>query len=115
MRDLLYKAADAYKQGSALAQAGELRGAFHAYSEALRSLHAVKPQRKRNVLLAQLYLSRYQVATKLGHKRAEGDLRLGYSYARTTQEPHVRALAEELWQAHLGARQVMEPVVESGA
>jgi len=64
-------------------------------------LHAVKPQRMRDVLLAQVHLSRYQIAVNSKHKDAMNDLRFGYSYARTTQEPKVRELAESLWQQHL--------------
>jgi hypothetical protein len=105
VRELLYNAAKHYKRGRALAERGDLRGAMASYQDALRDLHAVKPQRMRDVLLAQVYLSRYQVAVMLEPTRAESDLRFGYSYARTTREPAVRELAEQLWQEHLTARQ----------
>lgn len=98
MRELLYDAAKHYKKGKALAERGDARGALVSFEQALRDLHAVKPQRMRDVLLAQVYLSRYQIARETDSEAALGDLRRGYSYARTTQEPSVRRLAEELWQ-----------------
>lgn len=102
MRELLYNAAKHYKRGRALADRGDVRGAMVAYADALRDLHAVRPQRMRNVLLAQAYLSRYQIGADIDPATAASDLRMGYSYARTTQEPTVRHLAEELWRAHIG-------------
>lgn len=102
MRDLLYNAAKHYKRGRALAERGDVRGAMAAYGDALRDLHAVRPQRMRDVLLAQAYLSRYQTGASIDPDTAEHDLRMGYSYARTTHEPTVRVLAEELWREHLG-------------
>ncbi|MBS3968439.1 MAG: hypothetical protein KGZ60_14370 [Truepera sp.] len=99
MQELLYEAARHYKRGKALFERGDLRGALLAYSEALRDLHAVEPQRMRDVLLAQVYLSRYQVAIKVEPKTAGSDLRQGYAYARTTKEPMLRELAEQLWEA----------------
>ena len=103
MRDLLYNAAKHFKDGKALAEQGDYQQALAAYQKALRDLHAVRTQRMRDVLLAQVYLSRYQVALEceVDPNLAMSDLRMGYSYARTTQEPHVRKFAEELWQAHL--------------
>ncbi|MEX2534849.1 MAG: hypothetical protein WD273_04535 [Trueperaceae bacterium] len=97
MRELLYEAARHYKKGKALADRGDVTGAMVAFEQALRDLHAVKPQRMRDVLLAQVYLSRYQIAGDNDRDAALGDLRRGYSYARTTREPIVRRLAEELW------------------
>ena len=104
MRELLYNAAKHFKRGEALADQGDDRGAMRAFSDALRDLHAVKPQRLRNALLSQVYLSRYRVAKRLGAQGADGDLRMGYSYARTTREPVVRVLAETLWREHLAER-----------
>jgi hypothetical protein len=104
MRDLLYNAARHFKRGKALAERGDIRGAMIAYRDALRDLHAVKPQRMRNVLLAQVYLSRYQLAQQIEPAAAAGDLRMGYSYARTTKEASVRQIAEELWQDYLEAQ-----------
>ena len=101
MRELLYNAAKHFKRGRALAGRGDIRGAMVAYEDALRDLHAVRPQRMRDVLLAQVYLSRYQIAREVDSGSAEQDLRLGYSYARTTREPSVRMLAEALWEARL--------------
>jgi len=101
MRELLYNAARHYKRGKALAERGDVRAAMVAYQDALRDLHAVKPQRMRDVLLAQVYLSRYQQGRELDSDRADSDLRTGYSYARTTHEPSVRLLAETLWREHL--------------
>ncbi len=107
MRELLYNAAKHFKRGKALSERGDSRGAMVAYEDALKDLHAVKPQRMRDVLLAQVYLSRYQLGRDADPVKADSDLRLGYSYARTTFEPTVRQLAEGLWQE----RQLRPPVV----
>ncbi len=101
MRELLYNAAKHYKRGKALADRGDIRGAMVAYQDALLDLHAVRPQRMRDVLLAQVYLSRYQIGRDVDPAAAESDLRMGYSYARTTHEHTVRHLAEELWRERL--------------
>jgi hypothetical protein len=101
MRELLYDAAKHYRHGRALAERGDVRGAMQAYRDALKDLHAVKPQRMRDVLLAQVYLSRYVIGRDVDPRRADSDLRTGYSYARTTHEPHVRLMAEELWQGRI--------------
>ena len=101
MRELLYNAAKHYKRGKALSERGDVRGALVAYADALRDLQAVKPQRMRDVLLAQVHLSRYQVALEANTDDALRDLRFGYSYARTTREPAVQELAEALWHEYL--------------
>jgi hypothetical protein len=101
MRELLYSAAEHFKTGKVFSEQGNRSGAMTAYADALRDLHAVKPQRMRDVLLAQVHLSRYQVALGVNKKEALEDLRLGYSYARTAREPSVQDLAERLWQDHL--------------
>lgn len=103
MRELLYNAARHYKRGKALLERGDVRAAHKAFEEALLDLHAVKPQRMRDVLLAQVYLSRYQAGREVDRRAARTDLRLGYSYARTTREPSVRQLAETLWRAERDA------------
>jgi hypothetical protein len=102
MRELLYNAAEHFKRGQALTARGELDSAMAAYESALKDLHAVRPQRMRDVLLAQVYLSRYQTNLDKDADAAKRDLRLGYSYARTTQEPAIRTLAEDLWVASQG-------------
>lgn len=94
MRELLYEAAKHYRHGSLLAERGDARGAAVAFESALRELGAVRPQRMRDVLLAQVYLSRHQLNPGEGDL---SDLRFGYAYARSTAEPSVRALAERLW------------------
>jgi hypothetical protein len=101
MRELLYEAAKHFRRGRALAERGDDRGASVAYDDALRDLHAVRPQRMRDVLLAQVYLSRHQLDGDA--ERRAGDLRMGYAYARTTAEPNVRALAERLWRDAVAA------------
>ncbi len=101
MRDLLYSAARNFKQGNSLLEQNDVQAALQAFSSAIEDLHAVKPQRMRDVLLAQVHLSRYQAALKDKPKEALQDLRFGYSYARTTKEPKVRELAEKLWLEHL--------------
>lgn len=104
MRELLYSAADHFKRGRTLAEQGDLAGAMQAYEAALNELHAVKPQRMRDVLLAQVHLYRYQAAQAAAVRDALHDLRLGYSYARTTREPAVEELAEALWREYLAQR-----------
>lgn len=104
MRELLYNAGGHLRRGRALAEAGDRQGALAAYAEALRDLHAVKPQRQRDVLLAHVYLARYSLAVDRAAEAALHDLRLGYSYARTSAEPGVRGLAETLWQQHLAEK-----------
>lgn len=103
MRELLYSAAKNYKHGKLLAEQKDVKGAMRAFSEAIQDLHAVRPQRMRDVLLAQVHLSRYQIALSINDKSAAQDLRFGYSYARSTSEPQVRELAELLWQEFLSA------------
>ena len=115
MRELLYNAARHFKRGKSLADRGDVRGAIVAYQEALVDLHAVRPQRMRDVLLAQVYLSRHQVSREVDPSSADSDLRLGYSYARTTHEPTVRQLAETLWSAHLSSQQESAPPVADGS
>ncbi len=105
MRELLYNAAKFYKEGRVLAEQGDVEGALAAYEDAVRDLHAVAPQRMRDVLLAQVHLSRYKVALETDPAAALQDLRFGYSYARTSREPAVQELAQRLWQAHLNERQ----------
>ncbi|MGL4608339.1 MAG: hypothetical protein ACRCYY_01460 [Trueperaceae bacterium] len=101
MRELLYSAAEHFKTGKIFADQGNFKGAMTAYADAIRDLHAVKPQRMRDVLLAQVHLSRYQVALSANKREALEDLRHGYSYARTAREPSVQDLAEKLWQEYL--------------
>lgn len=115
MRELLYNAGGHLQRGRELAEAGDRRGALAAYAAALRDLHAVRPQRQRDALLAHVYLARYRLAANPEGRDAQHDLRVGYSYARTGGEPGVRALAEALWEAHLaeraGRRERAEPKV----
>jgi hypothetical protein len=111
VRELLFSAARHFKRGKALADRGDVRGAAIAYQEALLDLHAVKPQRMRDVLLAQVYLSRARIEVDVDPDRAETDFRLGYSYARTTQEPHVRDLAERMREERLADA---DPVRDGG-
>ena len=105
MRELLYSAGGHLRRGKALAEAGNRRDALQAYADALRDLHAVKPQRQRDVLLAHVYLARHGLARDKRDRDAQHDLRVGYSYARTSAETGVRALAETLWQQHLAERE----------
>jgi hypothetical protein len=104
MRESLYSAAKHFRRGKAMAERGDARGALAAYADALRELHAVRPQRMRDVLLAHVHLSRYELARRLEPASAGSDLRLGYSYARMAKDPAVRELAERLWRQHLEAQ-----------
>lgn len=97
MRELLYNAAEHFKRAQSFMEHGQLEKAKAAYEDALKDLHAVRPQRMRDVLLAQVYLSRYQTNLNKNTEIANQDLRLGYSYAKTTREPAIRSLAENLW------------------
>ncbi len=101
MREILYDAAAHYRRGRELADSGATREALDAWHEAIRDLHAVRPQRMRDVLLAQVYLACHAVSRHDDPRKAEASLRTGYSYARTTREPSVRQLAEQLWAEHL--------------
>lgn len=101
MREILYQAADHYTRGRTLAEQGNTAAALREWRQAARDLHAVMPQRMRDVLLAQVYLACYGVSKDTDPERAVADLRAGYSYARTTREPAVRLHAEELWREHL--------------
>jgi hypothetical protein len=112
MRELLYEAAKHYRRGKALTERGDARGAAVAFEEALRELQAVRPQRMRDVLLAQVYLSRHQL--DLDAQQSPADLRLGYAYARTTAEPNVRALAERLWRAAVASGRHRAPARGAG-
>lgn len=113
MRELLYEAAKHYRRGKAMAYRGDARGAAVAFEDALRELQAVRPQRMRDVLLAQVYLSRHQL--DVDARQSPTDLRLGYAYARTTAEPNVRALAERLWRAAVASGRHRAPVRSKGA
>ncbi len=97
MHDLLYEAAAHYRRGRGLEAEGKPREALAAWDAALKDLHAVRPQRMRDVLLAQVYLACHMACLELGHSESVTNLRYGYSYARTTREPTVRLLAEQLW------------------
>lgn len=99
MRGLLYEAAAHYKRGKELEAAGNRNEALSAWHSALRDLHAVKPQRMRDVLLAQVYLACHMASRDVDAAGSLADLRHGYSYARTTREPSIRLLAEQLWRA----------------
>ncbi len=99
MRGLLYEAAAHYRRGKELEAAGQRAEAIEAWHAALRDLHAVKPQRMRDVLLAQVYLACHMASRDSDPEGSLTDLRFGYSYARTTREPSVRLLAEQLWLA----------------
>jgi len=107
VRELLYNAGGHLRRGKALAEAGNRRDALRAYADALRDLHAVKPQRQRDALLAHVYLARYGLALDKRDKAAQHDLRVGYSYARTSAEPGVRGLAETLWQQYLAGQDAL--------
>lgn len=97
MTGLLYEAAAHYRRGRELEASGMRREALDAWQSALKDLHAVRPQRNRDVLLAQVYLACHVASRDQDPASALTSLRFGYSYARTTCEPHVRILAEELW------------------
>lgn len=106
MRELLYQAAEQFTAGKKAAEEGRVHDALAAYGAALDALHAVRPQRQRDVLLAHVYLERFQLRTrfKIKDKNGARDLRLGYSYARSTADHGARQLAEKLWQAYLAAQ-----------
>ena len=97
---LISQATDNINEATALAQQGDVHGSMAAYEEALRDLHSVGPSNDRDVLLAQVYLARYENASKFKLSPDVSDLRSGYSYAKTTKDVKARALAETLWQAY---------------
>lgn len=97
---LMRQAMDNINEANALAQQGDVHGSMSAYEEALKDLHAVAPSSERDVLLAQVYLARYENADKFKLSPDVSDLRYGYSYAKTTKDVEARALAESLWQSY---------------
>lgn len=99
---LLYDAAAHYRRGRELEARGEKEGALAEWRAALRDLHAVAPQRMRDILLAQVYLACHVAGLEDDPEAAAVSLRLGYSYARTTRDASVRKLAEELWRQQRG-------------
>ena len=98
--ELILQATDNINEAKALAQQGDVHGSMSAYEEALKDLHAVQPSNERDVLLAQVYLARYENAEKFKLSPDISDLRYGYSYAKTTKNVKVRGLAEALWQSY---------------
>ena len=99
LKDLLIsQALDNINEANALAQQGDVHGSMSAFEEALKDLHSVGPSSERDVLLAKVYLGRYENATKFKLSPDVSDLRYGYSYAKTTKDVEARALAESLWQ-----------------
>lgn len=101
MHELLYEAAAHYRRGRELEAAGQREEALAAWDAALKDLHAVRPQRMRDVLLAQVYLACHQASRDSDRPDSLRSLRFGYSYARTTREPSTRLLAEQLFREHL--------------
>ena len=101
MKEKLLREAQQYLQkGKSLAERNDHRGARQAYQQALNTLHALAPNKARDQLLAHVYLSRFQVPDKKQGQTLH-DLRLGYSYAKTSKEPTIRAIAEDLWQGYI--------------
>lgn len=101
LKDLLIsEATDHINEAKALAQQGDVHGSMSAYEEALKVLHTVSPGDERDLMLAQVYLSRYENASKFKLTPDASDLRYGYSYAKTTKDVEARALAEALWQSY---------------
>ena len=105
MQELFNKAEHALQQGHALADQGDIHGAITSFSQALKHLETIKPQRRRDQLLADVYLSRYQVSLNFSGPSAYSDLRWGYSYAKTSQDLFLRSKAEQLWQVFLQQQQ----------
>jgi len=97
---LIRQATDNISEATALAQQGDIHGSMAAYDEALKDLHSVGPSNNRDVLLAQVYLAKYENASKFKLSPDVSDLRYGYSYAKTTKDVEARALAESLWKAY---------------
>ena len=101
LKDLLMRqATDNINEANALAQQGDVHGSMSAYEEALKDLHAISPSTERDLLLAEVYLARYENASKFKLSADISDLRYGYSYAKTTKNVKARALAEALWKSY---------------
>lgn len=101
MEDLLRAAAQCLEEAERARAKRFYRDAYAAYQRALDTIHGMRPRRERDVLLARIYLDRFQIAKDPTSPRAVSDLRFGYSYARSTGDSVVREVAEELWREHV--------------
>lgn len=101
MEDLLRAAATCLEEAERARTKRHYRDAYQAYQRALDTVHGMRPRRERDVLLARIYLDRFQIAKDPTSARAVSDLRFGYSYARSTGDPTVREVAEDLWREHV--------------
>ena len=101
MEDLLRAAAQCLEDAERARGKRHYRDAYAAYQRALDTIHGMRPRRERDVLLARIYLDRFQIAKDPTSARAVSDLRFGYSYARSTGDPTVREVAEDLWREHV--------------
>jgi len=101
MEKLIVSAHRYYKEGLKKAEIEDTRASLDYFQRAIRSLILLKPDKKRDSLLAEVYLARYTVTKELDIDAALADLRVGYSYARTSREPGLQDRAQNLWQSHL--------------
>lgn len=101
MEDLLRTAARYLEEAELALQKRFFRDAAAAYQRALDMVHGMRPRRERDILLARIYLDRFKMAKDPRSARAQSDLRFGYSYARSTGDPLIREVAENLWREHV--------------
>lgn len=101
MEDLIHIAARHLEDAEIAVKKRFFRDASASYQRALDIVHSMRPRRERDVLLARIYLDRFQMAKDPHSPRAQSDLRFGYSYARSTGDPMIRECAEDLWRDHV--------------
>ncbi len=97
MRNIYYQIAKNLKLGREKALEGDKNGAIQTFDKCLSELRELPPERTRDVLLAHLYLNKYQTLAldNRENKRALESLQRGVSYARSSKDPVARAVAEE--------------------
>ena len=101
MEKLIDSAQRYFQEGLKRAEIQDARASLDYFQRAVKDLILLKPDKKRDSLLAQVYLSRYEVGKEIDFDKALTDLRVGYSYAKTCMEPAVQEKAQILWQKYL--------------
>lgn len=98
MRSAYLTAAQMLKSAREFSLMGKPDEAVRTFHRVVEVLTALPPERTRDVLLGHAYLGHYQTLCVQGEKPDLELLNRGVSYARTTRDPLVRAIAQEcLW------------------
>jgi len=104
MQQLFKNAENNFIEGQKKQATGNLRLSCDYYQKSLDDLHALKPTKARDSLLAKVYLARYDASKDFRGPLAQKDLRYGYSYAKTCKVPEIQTLAEEYWHHYLASK-----------